>query len=71
MGTSVDNFHAFYYETISGRYVPKALFIDSDPSVIASLRKSSLGPIIHSYFMMNSQQDCNNTLFCEKNLLQV
>ena len=29
----MDNFRTFYYETASGKYVPKALFIDSEVNI--------------------------------------
>jgi len=62
MGTNYDNFRTFYYETASGKYVPKALFIDSEPSVMDSLRQSSLGGVVHKNFMINSNQDCRNVM---------
>lgn len=60
LGTNIDNFKTFYYETAGGKYVPKALFIDTEPSVIDALRQSSLGNMIHSNYMINNTQDCRN-----------
>jgi len=62
LGTNVDNFRTFYYETASGKFVPKALFIDTEPSVMDALRQSSLGGMIHSNFMINNTQDCRNVM---------
>jgi len=62
LGTNIDNFRTFYYETASGKYVPKALFIDTEPSVMDSLRKSALGGMIHKNFMINNNQDCRNVM---------
>jgi len=62
LGTNIDNFQTFYYETASGKYVPKALFIDSEPGVMDSLRQSALGDVLHKKFMLNSNQDCRNVM---------
>jgi len=62
LGTNIDNFRTFYYETASGKYVPKSLFIDSEPSVMDALRQSSLGGMLHSNFMINNNQDCRNIM---------
>jgi len=62
LGTNYDNFQTFYYETANGNYVPKALFVDSEPSVMDSLRQSHMGELLHENWMVNHNQDCRNSM---------
>jgi len=57
-----DNFQTFFYETASGKYVPKCVFMDTEPSVINALRESPLGYLVHDTCMINSRQGCRNVM---------
>jgi len=62
IGADIDNFQTFFYETSSGKYVPKCIFIDSEPSVMDALRASALGKLVHDVSLINGKQECRNVM---------
>jgi len=54
--------NTFYYETSSGRWMPKTLFIDSEPGVIDALQNSALGQLFNKDFILKGKQDCRNVM---------
>jgi len=62
---SYDNnrsFQSFFIESGCGNYVPKALFLDSEPGVLDALRTSSMGALFKDQFIMTGGQDCRNVM---------
>ena len=54
--------NTFYYETSSGRWMPKTIFLDSEPGVIDALQSGPLGELFNRDFILKGKQDCN--FFC-------
>jgi len=50
----------FFSETSSGRKVPRALFVDLEPTVIDSIRKGSYGKLFHPDQMLSGKEDAAN-----------
>lgn len=55
-------FQAFFTESASGNYVPKAVLMDSEPGVLDALRSSSMGNLFKDQFMINGKQDCRSLM---------
>lgn len=62
IGSNLDNFRTMFYETANGKYVPKALFIDTERGVTDALQNSSIGGILHPDFVISGYQDCRNII---------
>lgn len=52
--------HAFFQELGSGKMVPRALFVDLDPSVIDEIRKGSHGKLFHPNDLISGKEDAAN-----------
>lgn len=59
-----DNFHSFFSETQAGKYVPRALFVDLDPSSINEIRICKYNKIYNSDFFINGNGNALNNYAC-------
>jgi tubulin alpha len=60
----VDNtdgsYSTFFTETGSGKYVPRSLFIDLDPSPIDEIRTGRYRSLFHPDLMVSGKEDASN-----------
>ena len=47
VGGGDDSFNTFFSETGAGKHVPRAVFVDLEPSVIDEVRRFSIGQLTH------------------------
>ncbi|XP_027359386.1 tubulin alpha-3 chain-like [Abrus precatorius] len=59
-GDTHDAFNTFFSETGSGQYVPRALFVDLEPSVIDQVRCSSYKQLFHPEQLISGKEDAAN-----------
>ncbi|XP_040104756.1 tubulin alpha chain-like 3 [Oryx dammah] len=57
MGASFDS---FFCETRAGKYVPRALFMDLEPTVVDGMRASSYRSLFHSEQLVSGKEDAAN-----------
>lgn len=54
------SFETFFAETGRGKYVPRALFIDLDPSPIDEIRTGEYRQLFHPEFLVSGKEDAAN-----------
>ncbi|CRK97958.1 CLUMA_CG011330, isoform A [Clunio marinus] len=55
-----DGFHTFFAETQVGKYVPRAILLDTESTVIDEVRKGVFRSLFHPAQMINSKEDAAN-----------
>merc|ERR550519_3175471 len=64
LGTTVasndNDYSAFYQETGAGRYVPRSVFIDLEPSVIDEIRTGPYRQLFRPESMISGKEDAAN-----------
>ncbi|KCV72002.1 tubulin alpha-1C chain [Fonticula alba] len=55
-----DSFSTFFSETSSGRYVPRAVFVDLEPSVIDQTRTGAYRQLYHPEQLITGKEDAAN-----------
>jgi len=55
-----DSFETFFYETPSGRKVPRAILVDTDFSVMNYVRSSKYRDLFSRDYLINYKDDCSN-----------
>jgi len=55
-----ESFSTFFSETGNGRYVPRALMVDLEPSVIDEIRHGPYKQLFHPEMMINGKEDAAN-----------
>jgi len=55
-----DSFSTFFSSTGSGRHVPRAVFVDLEPSVIDSVRSGSYKQLFHPEQLISGKEDAAN-----------
>ena len=55
-----DSFSTFFSETGAGQYVPRALFVDLEPSVVDAVRLGTYGKLYHPSQMITGKEDAAN-----------
>ena len=60
VGVSDDSFNTFFSETSSGKHVPRALFVDLEPSVIDEIRTGTYRQLFHPNFLITGKEDAAN-----------
>ncbi|CBY30351.1 unnamed protein product [Oikopleura dioica] len=55
-----DSFTTFFNATGSGRHVPRAIFIDLEPSVVDTVRMGKYGKMFHPEQMISGKEDAAN-----------
>jgi tubulin beta len=56
----LDRINVFYPEASSGKYVPRAVLFDHDPSVIGAVRESLLGELFRPVNLVNKNAGKGN-----------
>ena len=60
MGGSGHAFNTFFSETGAGKLVPRALFVDLEPTVIDEVRSGSYRRLFHPDQLLSGQEDAAN-----------
>lgn len=60
VGVSQDAFNTFFSETGSGKHVPRAIFLDLEPSVIDEVRTGSYRQLFHPEQLISGKEDAAN-----------
>mmetsp|Transcript_20879 Transcript_20879/g.38735 ORF Transcript_20879/g.38735 Transcript_20879/m.38735 type:complete len:447 (+) Transcript_20879:78-1418(+) len=55
-----DPFHTFFSENGAGQHMPRSVFIDSEPSVIDTVRAGAYGQLFHAEQLISGKQDAAN-----------
>jgi tubulin alpha len=56
-GKEEDSFNTFFSENSAGKHVPRAIFIDLEPSVIDEIRTGTYRKLFHPDQMMSGKED--------------
>ncbi|XP_071573869.1 tubulin alpha-1C chain isoform X1 [Temnothorax nylanderi] len=59
-GSGDDSFNAFFSETGSGKYVPRAIMVDLEPTVIDEVRTGTYRQLFHPEQMITGKEDAAN-----------
>ncbi|CEF62916.1 Alpha tubulin-like protein [Strongyloides ratti] len=59
-GTADDSFTTFFSETSQGRYVPRAIMVDLEPSVVDEIRSGTYKKLFHPDQMITGKEDAAN-----------
>uniref|UniRef100_A0A3B1JPG1 Tubulin alpha 4a n=1 Tax=Astyanax mexicanus TaxID=7994 RepID=A0A3B1JPG1_ASTMX len=60
VGGHDDSFTTFFSETGSGKYVPRAVFVDLEPSVIDEVRTGLYRQLFHPEQLISGKEDAAN-----------
>lgn len=60
IGSTDDSFSTFFSETSSGKHVPRAVFVDLEPTVIDEVRTGSYRQLFHPEQLMSGKEDAAN-----------
>lgn len=60
VGVCRDSFNTFFSETSSGKHVPRALFVDLEPTVIDEIRTGPYRKLFHPQQMLTDKEDAAN-----------
>lgn len=60
IGDDDNCFHTFFAESQSGQYVPRAILVDTEPTVIDEIRNGEFRDLFHPSQMINSKEDAAN-----------
>lgn len=59
-GVGDDAFNTFFSETGAGKHVPRAVFVDLEPTVIDEVRTGSFRQLFHPEQLINGKEDAAN-----------
>ncbi len=59
-GVADDSFNTFFSETGSGKHVPRAIFVDLEPSVIDEIKTSTYKDLFHPSTLITGKEDAAN-----------
>lgn len=60
IGAEHDSFNTFFSETGSGKHVPRAVFIDLEPTVIDEIRTGPYRQLFHPEQLLTGKEDAAN-----------
>ena len=60
MGSTDDSFNTFFSETGGGKHVPRAVFVDLEPSVIDEVRTGTYRQMFHPEQLVTGKEDAAN-----------
>mmetsp|Transcript_11793 Transcript_11793/g.26719 ORF Transcript_11793/g.26719 Transcript_11793/m.26719 type:complete len:492 (+) Transcript_11793:141-1616(+) len=63
VGVGEEPFNAFFSETMSGQHVPRAIFIDTDPSTKEDLESSKFGKLFKKDNVIGYKEDAKSNYF--------
>ena len=55
-----DSFSTFFQETGTGNHVPRAIFVDLEPTVVDEIRQGPYGKLFHPEQMIRGKEDAAN-----------
>ena len=59
-GGGDDSFSTFFSETGAGKHVPRAVFLDLEPSVVDEIRTGTYRQLFHPQQMVSGKEDAAN-----------
>ena len=59
-----DSFSTFFAETGAGKHVPRAVFVDLEPSVTDEVRTGTYRQLFHPEQMITGKEDAANNYAC-------
>ena len=60
VGVAHDAFNTFFSETGSGKHVPRAIFVDLEPTVIDEVRTGTYRQLFHPEQLISGKEDAAN-----------
>lgn len=60
VGISNDSFNTFFSETSAGKHVPRAVFVDLEPTVVDEVRTGSYRQLFHPEQLISGKEDAAN-----------
>ena len=60
IGGGDDSFNTFFSETGSGKHVPRAVFVDLEPTVIDEVRTGNYRQLFHPEQLITGKEDAAN-----------
>jgi tubulin alpha len=60
VGVATDAFNTFFSETSAGKHVPRAIFVDLEPTVIDEVRTGSYRQLFHPEQLISGKEDAAN-----------
>lgn len=60
VGGAHDAFNTFFSETGSGKHVPRAIFVDLEPTVIDEVRTGTYRQLFHPEQLISGKEDAAN-----------
>ena len=60
MGVAHDAFNTFFSETGAGKHVPRAIFVDLEPTVIDEVRTGTYRQLFHPEQLISGKEDAAN-----------
>lgn len=60
MGGGDDAFNTFFSETGAGKHVPRAVFVDLEPTVIDEVRTGTYRQLFHPEQLISGKEDAAN-----------
>jgi tubulin alpha len=60
LGVARDAFNTFFSETSAGKHVPRALFVDLEPTVIDEVKTGTYRQLFHPEQLISHKEDAAN-----------
>lgn len=60
VGMATDAFNTFFSETGAGKHVPRAIFVDLEPTVIDEVRTGTYRQLFHPEQLISGKEDAAN-----------
>lgn len=60
VGDSSASYNTFFTETGNGKYVPRSIFVDLDPSTIDEIRTGAYRQLFHPELLISGKEDAAN-----------
>lgn len=60
IGVADDSFNTFFSETSSGKHVPRAIFVDLEPTVVDEIRNGTYRQLFHPEQLITGKEDAAN-----------
>lgn len=60
VGIANDSFNTFFSETQNGKHVPRAIFVDLEPTVIDEVRTGTYRQLFHPEQLISGKEDAAN-----------
>ena len=60
VGIADDSFNTFFSETSAGKHVPRAIFVDLEPTVVDEVRTGTYRQLFHPEQLISGKEDAAN-----------